>query len=68
MTNDEALRLRPGDKIYQHPQRNNPHPPSFPASFTVARVSVSGEGLIIVTTTGLHFAPWEVERETWRRA
>ena len=29
-----------------------------------ARVTVSGEGLIIVTTTGLHLAPWEAERET----
>jgi len=63
MTNAEALRLHPGDTIYQCPQPGSPRP----ASFTVARVSVSGEGLIIVTTTGLHFAPWEVERETWRR-
>lgn len=58
MTNTEALRLRPGDIISQRPQPGS----ARPASFTVARVSVSGEGLIIVTTTGLHFAPWEVER------
>ncbi len=63
MTNVEALRLRPGDTIYQRPQPGCPRP----ATFTVARVSVSGEGLIIVTTSGLHFAPWEVERETGRR-
>ncbi len=63
MTNAEALRLRPGDRIYRPPQSGVPRP----TSFTVARVSVSGEGLIIVTTTGLHFAPWEVEWDTWRR-
>jgi len=67
MTNAEALRLHPGDRIYLRPQQNIPRPASFPASFIVARVTVSGEGLIIVTTTGLHLAPWEVERETWRR-
>jgi len=58
MTNAEALRLRPGDKISQRPQPGCPRP----APFIVARVSVSGEGLIIVATTGVHFAPWEVER------
>ena len=58
MTNVEALRLHPGDKISQRPHLGNPRP----ASFTVVRVTVSGEGLIIVTTTGLHFAPWEIER------
>ncbi len=63
MTNAEALRLRPGDKISRRPEPGVPRP----TSFTVARVSVSGEGLIIVTTTGFRFAPWEVERETWRQ-
>ncbi len=40
MTNAEALRLHPGDKISQRPHLGNPRP----ASFTVARVTVSGEG------------------------
>ncbi len=47
MTNAEALRLHPGDKISQRPHLGNPRL----ASFTVARVTVSGEGLIIATTT-----------------
>ncbi len=63
MTNNEALTLRPGDRV-----RARPHPGSgLPASFTVARVTVTGDGLVIVTTNGLHLAPWEVERVNPRR-
>ncbi len=62
MTNNEALTLRPGDRIRQPPRPGS----GIPAAFTVARVTVTGEGLVIVTTTGIHFAPWEVERVTRR--
>ncbi len=64
MTNNEALTLRPGDRV-----RQRSHPGGgIPIAFIVARVTVTGEGLIIVTTTGLHLAPWEVERVTrWDR-
>ncbi len=62
MTNHEALTLRPGDRIRQLPRPGG----GTPASFTVARVTVTGEGLVIVTTTGLHVAPSDVERVTRR--
>jgi len=63
MTNNEALTLRPGDRI-----RPRPHPGSgIPPTLIVARVTVTGEGLVIVTTTGVHVAPWEVERVDPRR-
>jgi len=63
MTNNEALTLRPGDRIRQRPQPGSGIPPTF----IVARVTVTGEGLVIVTTAGLHVAPWEVERVDPRR-
>ncbi len=60
MTNHEALTLRPGDRIRQRPQAGG----GIPAFLTVARVTVTGEGLVIVTTNGLHVVPAEVERVT----
>jgi len=63
VTNNEALALRPGDPIRQRPQPGG----GIPVPFTVARVTVTGEGLVIVTTNGLHVAPWEVERVDPRR-
>ncbi len=60
MTSNEALTLRPGDRIRQPPRPGG----GTPATFTVARVTVTGEGLVIVTTNGLHVVPAEVERVT----
>lgn len=58
MTNDEALTLRPGDRIRLHPRRGG----GLTASYVVARVTITDEGPVIVTTTGLHLAPSAVER------
>lgn len=59
MTNNEALTLRPGDRIRQRPYPGG----GFPAAFTVARVTVTGKGLVIVTTNGLRVPPSEVKRD-----
>ncbi len=55
VTNNEALALRPGDPIRQRPRPGS----GLPAAFTVARVTVTGDGLVIVMTDGFHVAPWE---------
>ncbi len=59
VTNMEALQLRPGARIRV---RADYADLVRPQTFTVARVTVTGDGLIIVTVEGPRFVPSAVQR------
>ncbi len=59
VTNMEALQLRPGARIRV---RSDYADLVRPQIFTVARVTVTGDGLIIITVEGPRFVPSAVQR------
>lgn len=60
MTDDEALALRPGDRILL--RRAPGQPPPQRDIFTVLRVEMVRGEAEIISTDLIRFVPWEVEK------
>ncbi len=64
MTNQEALTLKPGDRIALRPQPTWATNPPDRTTFTVAKVNFRPgySAVQIVSVEGFRFTPWEMER------